>query len=176
MAEITSTGITQDTVAAMIAQALAGAGAGQTAAQVNTAIATAIGGLSIPTPATAVPPGVADSGLVGSQTTQYATGNHTHASKARKQRMLGVTTATFKWTFPTPFGAGVVPICNAIVEDPSNSASDSYNAQIVGTPTATDVTFRIIRQTAGLLSLLAGALSLNPTPGTVNLHCSALEP
>lgn len=155
MAEINAAGLAQPAVKAIVDQAIAA--------------------LNIPTPAASTPPSVADAGAAGTQT-PYARADHTHASKARKQRVTGVNAATYKWTFGTPFGAGVVPICNAIVEDPANSASDSYNVQIVGVPTNTDVTFRVVRQSSGLLSLLLGALSFNPTPGTVNLHCIALEP
>lgn len=131
---------------------------------------------AIPQPATAMPPGVADMGALGAADKRYARADHTHASKARKQRVLGVKTTTYVWTFPTPFDAGVVPICNAIAEDPANNAADCYNVQIAGPVTNTAVTFRIVRQSSGLLGLLLGALSINPTPGTVNLHCSALEP
>jgi len=130
---------------------------------------------SIPQPASSVPPGVADSGAAGSAV-PYARGDHTHASKARKQRVTGVSAATYTWVFPTPFAAGVVPICNGIAEDPADSAIDSYNVQISGVPTNAQVTFRIKRQTSGLFGLLTGAIGFNATPGTINLHCSALEP
>jgi hypothetical protein len=130
---------------------------------------------SPPQPATAAPPGVSDSSATGDNM-QYALANHTHASKARKQRVTGVNAATYTWTFPTPFTTGAIPICNAIVEDPANTATDSYNVQVTGVPNNMQVTFRIIRQSSGLLSLLLGALSLNPTPGNINLHCLALEP
>lgn len=129
----------------------------------------------VPLPATSMPPGVADTGALGTDI-RYALANHTHASKARKQRVTGINTVTYVWTYPTPFPSGVIPICNAIVEDPADSATDSYNVQISGVPTNTQCTFRIKRQSSGLLSLLLGAISFNPTAGNVNLHCIALEP
>jgi hypothetical protein len=129
----------------------------------------------VPQPATTMPPGVADTGGIGDRQ-EYARANHTHASKARKQRVLNVGTSTYKWTYPTAFPDGVIPIVNGIVEDPANRATDCYNVQIVGPVSNTDCTFRIVRQSTGLLSLLLGALSINPTAGTVNLHCLALEP
>lgn len=132
--------------------------------------------VAMPVMATAVPPGVSDAGTAGAATNQFAGAGHTHASKTRKQRVTGVTTATYAWTYPTAFAVGVVPIVNGLVEDPANVASDSYNIQIVGVPTNTSCAFRIIRQTTGLLALLTGALSLNPTPGSVNLHLEAFEP
>lgn len=131
--------------------------------------------LGIPDPATSMPPGVADSGSLGT-VQRYALENHTHASKARKQRVTGVNTVTYTWIYPTPFSAGVIPMCNAIAEDPTSSTTDSYNIQISGTPTNTQCVFVIKRQSSGLLSLLLGAISFNPTPGNINLHCLALEP
>lgn len=131
---------------------------------------------TFPQPATSMPPGVADTGSVGMSDKRYALADHTHASKARKQRVTGIKTSTYTWVYPTPFDAGVVPIPNAIAGDPSNNANDCYNVQIVGTPSNTQCTFRIVRQSTGLLSLLIGALSINPTPGTVDLYCTALEP
>lgn len=130
---------------------------------------------AIPLPATAMPPAVQDSGAKGVDS-RYALADHTHASKARKKRQTGVTAATYTWVYPEPFAVGVIPICNAIVEDPADSGNDSYNAQISGVPSNTQCVFRIKRQSTGLLSLLTGALSLNPTPGNVTLHMSALEP
>ncbi len=130
---------------------------------------------SIPQPATAMPPGVADNGLTGSDT-RYALADHTHASKARKQiATMGSAASTYTWTYPTAFGSGVVPVCNAIVQVP-NGTTDLFNVQIVGTPTNTQCTFQINRVSAGLLSLLLGALSINPTPIAATLHLTALEP
>lgn len=130
---------------------------------------------AIPQPATTMPPGVADGGAIGAGF-EYARHDHTHASKARKQiQLMPAAAATYKWTYPTPFKAGVVPVCNAIVQVPSGN-TDLFNVQIIGAPTATDVTFQISRVSTGLLSLLTGALSINPTPVAATLHMIALEP
>lgn len=130
---------------------------------------------SVPKPASAMPPGVSDSGSTGNAV-PYARADHTHASKVRKERRTGIASATFTWTYPAPFAAGVVPIVTAVVEDPANSASDTYNVQVVGLPSATGCVFRITRLTSGLFGLLTGALGFNATPGNINLHCIALEP
>jgi hypothetical protein len=130
---------------------------------------------NMPTAASSVPPAVGDAGALGSAAA-FARGDHTHASKVRKQRVTGITAATYAWTYPVAFAAGVVPIVQAIAEDPSNSASDCYNIQVVGAPTATQTLFRIIRQTSGLFGLLLGAIGFNSTPGTINLNLIALEP
>lgn len=129
----------------------------------------------IPQPATAMPPGVSDSGSVGTSQ-KYALENHTHASKARKQIVTMPSAAsTYTWTYPTAFGAGVVPIVQGIVQVP-NGNTDLFNVQVLGTPTNTSCQFQINRVSAGLLGLLLGALSINPTPIAATLHMIALEP
>lgn len=129
----------------------------------------------IPKPATAMPPGVSDAGAVGNQS-PYARADHTHASKARKQiATMGTAAMTYAWTYPTPFAVGVVPIVSAIVQVPSGN-TDLFNVQVMGVPTNTGCVFQINRVSPGLLSLLAGALSVNPTPIAATLHMLALEP
>lgn len=130
---------------------------------------------SIPQPASSMPPGVADASTTGSAT-PYARADHTHASKARKQiTTMGSAATTFAWTYPTPFGSGVVPIVSAIVQVP-NGNTDLFNVQVMGAPTNTGCTFQINRVSPGLLALLTGALSLNPAPVAATLHMLALEP
>lgn len=129
----------------------------------------------IPQPGSAVPPGVTDSGAVGS-TVPYARADHTHASKARKQIIVMPSAATtYSWVFPTPFAAGVTPIVSAIVQVPSGN-TDLFNVQVMGAPTNTGCVFQINRVSSGLLALLTGALSVNPTPIAATLHMLALEP
>lgn len=129
----------------------------------------------IPQPATSAPPAVADAGAQGGQP-RYAREDHTHASKARKQIVtMGTAANTYTWIYPTAFANGVVPIVNAIVQVP-NGNTDLFNVQIMGTPSNTQCTFQINRVSAGLLSLLLGALSINPTAVAATLHMLALEP
>lgn len=126
-------------------------------------------------PATSMPPGVSDSGSIGT-IQRYALENHTHASKARKQIVTMPSAAsTYTWTYPTAFGSGVTPIVSAIVQVSAGN-QDLFNVQVSGTPTNTQCTFQINRVSAGLLSLLLGALSINPTPVAATLHMIALEP
>jgi hypothetical protein len=129
----------------------------------------------IPQPATAMPPGVSDSGAVGTSQ-KYALENHTHASKARKQRVtMGSAASTYTWVYPTAFASGIVPIVSAIVQVSAGN-QDLFNVQVIGQPTNTQCVFQINRVSSGLLSLLTGALSINPTPVAATLHCIALEP
>ena len=82
---------------------------------------------------------------------------------------------TFTWVYPTAFAAGVVPVVSGIVQVP-NGTTDLFNVQIVGTPSNTQCVLQINRVSSGLLSLLTGALSINPTPIAATLHLIALEP
>lgn len=130
---------------------------------------------TIPVPATLTPPGVADTSALGSAS-PYARADHTHASKARKQIVtMGSAATTYAWTYPTAFAASVVPIVSAIVQVPTGN-TDLFNVQVMGAPTNTGCVFQINRISPGLLSLLAGALSVNPTPIAATLHMLALEP
>ncbi len=126
-------------------------------------------------PAQSAPPSVQDSSAQGS-VFRYAMENHTHASKTRRQIVTMPSAAsTYTWVYPTAFAAGVSPAVCAIVQVPSGT-TDLYNVQVVGAPGNTSCTFQINRVSAGLLSLLLGALSINPTPIAATLHCFALEP
>lgn len=130
---------------------------------------------AVPAPATSMPPGVSDTGNKGS-IPRYALEDHTHASRARKQRVtMGTAATTYTWTYPTPFDAGVVPIVNGIAQVAVGN-TDLFNVQVMGTPTNTQCVFQINRVSAGLLGLLLGALSINPTPVANTLHLIALEP
>lgn len=130
---------------------------------------------SVPAPAAAVPPAVADSSALGTETSKFALANHTHSSKLRKGKTT-TSSATVTWVYPTPFAAGVSPICLAIAQAPAGS-TDLFNVQLNGTPTNTQCVFQINRVSPGLLSLLLGALSINPNPAAnVVIHMTALEP
>ena len=135
-------------------------------------------GLAYPAPAPAVsaPPAVTDGGSLGTTDAGYAMGNHTHASKARKG-IASVTGATsFVWTYPTPFGTGVVPICNGIAQTAAG-VTDLINIQIQGIPTNTQCTFVITRYQQSVASLLGlTILSLNSGGFTGNIHMVAFEP
>lgn len=129
----------------------------------------------VPKPATAMPPGVSDNGSVGTDS-RYALADHTHASKARKQIVtMGSAASTYVWVYPIAFASGVVPIVSGIVQVASGN-QDLFNVQIIGSPTNTQCTFQINRVSGGLLAVLLGALSLNPTPVAATIHMIALEP
>jgi len=129
-----------------------------------------------PSPASAMPPGVSDAGALGNNTNQFALADHTHASKARKMIAAITNATTYTWTYPTAFGAGVVPICNGIAQTAAG-VTDLINVQIQGVPTNTQCTFVITRYQQSLASLLGlTILSLNTGGFTGNLHLIAFEP
>lgn len=101
--------------------------------------------------------------------------DHTHASKARKARVSVAAVTSYAWTYPTPFGAGVVPIVNGIAEVLAGN-TDLINVQILGTPTNTGCVFQIARYSQNVIALVTGALALNATPFTGALHLTAFEP
>ena len=127
--------------------------------------------------ATATPPGVADTGAAGAATNEYAGKFHTHASKARKQISPISASGLFTWTYPTPFGAGVVPICNGIAKCPAGTTS-LVNVQLEGDPTNTQCVFRVTVYQQSVASLLGlTILSLGASvPANTSIHMSALEP
>lgn len=161
-------------VAAKASQSTVDSLSSSVAAKASTAALNAVAA-TVPAAASTMPPAVADSSALGTETSKYALANHTHASKARKAKAT-TSAATYTWTYPTAFAAGVTPICMAIAQSPSGN-TDLFNVQISGTPTNTQCVFQINRVSPGLLSLLLGALSINPNPAAnLTLHMLALEP
>lgn len=132
--------------------------------------------LGIPLPSNSMPPGVSDVGAVGTDD-RYALGNHTHASKARKEIKAISAAGLYTWVYPTPFDVGKVPICNAMAICPSGT-TDIVNVQQEGDATNTQVTFRVIRLQQSVASLLGlTVLSINAgIPANTKLSLLALEP
>ena len=149
--------------------------------QVAAAIAPYALSSAIPQPASSAPPAVEVSSVKGSDTQQYALANHTHASKTRRMIQAIPAASTYVWTYrdkdgnPAPFASGVTPMVNAIAQVPTGT-TDLYNLQVVGTPGNASCTFQINRVSSGLLGVLLGALSINPTPSAITLHMWAVEP
>lgn len=129
----------------------------------------------IPTASTTTPPGVSDSGSTGTMTSIYALANHTHASKARKGRLLIPATGTLAVTFSSSFTAGVVPLCSVTAEAAAGD-TNVVNAQIDGTPTATGMTIRITRTAQSAVALLGLTILSVPTQIATYAHYICLEP
>lgn len=154
-----------------MAEVVGGSGGGMSSDAVATLILA-----NVPQPASSTPPGVADSSATGTAV-PYARSDHTHASKARKEIRAVAATGVFTWMFPTPFGSGVVPICNAIAVCPAGT-TDLINVQQEGDATNTQVSFRITRYQQSVVSLIGlTILSVNATlPANIKLSMLALEP
>jgi hypothetical protein len=89
---------------------------------------------------------------------------------------MGSNALTFTWVYPTPFGVGVVPICNGIAQTAAG-VTDLVNVQIEGAPTNTQCVFRIARYSRSFLSLLGiDVLGFNSASIPITLHMTALEP
>jgi len=132
--------------------------------------------LAIPTASTTTPPGVSDSGAIGTMTTMYALANHTHASKARKIIATTAADGTYAWTFATSFTTGTVPVCTAVAEVAAG-VTDVINVQIVGSPTATAANLLVNRANKSVASLLGlTVLSIPAQPGATKIHAICLEP
>lgn len=128
-----------------------------------------------PEPATGAPPGVADAGAVGAMP-RYAREDHTHAGKARKAIVTTAADGTYTWTYPVPFGAGVVPIISGTAVTAAG-VSDLVNVQIEGTPTNTQAKIRVTRAGVTVAALLGlTILSIPASPGATVVHLLALEP
>lgn len=126
---------------------------------------------AIPQPATTMPPGVADSGALGT-VPRYALEDHTHASKARKTRVQSAADGTITWVYSTPFATGIV----AVAEVPSGT-TDVVNVQVIGTPTNTQCQLLVNRTNRSVVSLIGlTVLSVPATPGATWVHAVALEP
>jgi len=131
--------------------------------------------IPIPTPSNTMPPSVADSGATGTMTTMYALANHTHASKARKDRVLIPASGALTVTFPTPFTTGTVPIC-AVVAEATLGDTNVVNAQIDGPTSATQLRIRITRTAITVATLLGLNILSVPTQIATYAHYVCLEP
>ena len=128
---------------------------------------------SVPQPASSAPPPVAVSSAAGSDVTQFATADHTHASKSRRSRLQTAADGTLVWTYPTPFDAGVVPQIQALVET-AMGVTDVVNVQLEGTPTNVSARIRVNRTTQNVVALLGLTILAVPSqPGVQWVHLTA---
>lgn len=128
-----------------------------------------------PEPAINPPPGVSDTGAVGS-TLRYSMENHTHASKARKDRLQCAADGSLTWTFSTPFANGVIPRVIAVAET-TVGVTDVVNVQVEGTPTNTGAVLRVTRTNRSVVALIGlTILSIPASVGVTWVHLVALEP
>lgn len=145
------------------------------AAQQVSSLSPPVSPADIPQPSTIPPPSVADTGAAGTMTMQYALANHTHASKARKGRVLVPVSGIFDVTFGVPFTAGVAPLC-AVTAETTAGDTNVVNAQIDGVTTATGLRIRITRTQITVASLLGLSVLSVPTQIATYAHYICIEP
>lgn len=86
-------------------------------------------------------------------------------SEARKIRVQSAADGTITWTFSSPFGVGVVPVCLAVAEV-AIGVTDVVNVQVIGAPTNTGVNFLVNRTNRSVVSLIGlTVLSVPAAPG-----------
>lgn len=129
---------------------------------------------SMPAPSTVAPPSVADNGATGTMTQVYALANHTHASKARKGRVLVPVSGVFDVTFGTPFTTGA-PLCVLTAETTAGD-TNVVNAQVDGLTTMTGFRIRITRTAITVASLLGLSILSVPAQIATYAHYICIEP
>lgn len=112
-----------------------------------------------PQPATSAPPSVADNSAQGN-VLRYAMENHTHASKARKGRVLVPVSGTFDVVFSSAMGSA--PLC-AVTAEATAGDTNVVNAQIDGVTTSTGFRMRITRTAQSVVALLGLTILSVPT-------------
>jgi hypothetical protein len=129
---------------------------------------------SMPAPSTTAPPSVADNSATGTMTTQYALANHTHASKARKGRVLVPSSGVFDVTFGAAFSTGA-PLCVLTAETTAGD-TNVVNAQVDGVTTMTGFRIRITRTAITVASLLGLSILSVPAQVATYAHYICIEP
>ena len=133
---------------------------------------------AMPKPATSMPPGVGVDGATGTDTTQYALANHTHATSVQRFRMsLSATGTAARWTFAKPYDPGVVPVVNCTPQITSGGAPAAV-ANIVGSPTNTyvDVAVFNAQPTVGVLGISVTVTPFAFAPKDTVVNCQAGKP
>jgi len=128
----------------------------------------------MPQPADGPPPSVADSSTTGTMTMRYALENHTHASKARKGRVLVPANGTTTVTFGVPFVTGA-PLCSVTAETTAGDAA-TVNAQIDGPTTTSGLSIRITRTQQSIVALIGLTVLSVPTQIATYAHYICVEP
>lgn len=83
----------------------------------------------------------------------------------------------YTWTYPTAYGAGVVPIIKAIAEGPNPAGGVLINAQLEGAPTNTQCRIRVTKSQQSVVALLGlTILSVPASVGATWVHIEARAP
>lgn len=125
-----------------------------------------------------------DTGNTGSPGTNGTNG--TNATPTQSEILTissGTTTGRVTWTYPTPYGSGIVPHIGCVAVKPTSGFAGSINIQLYGDPTNTSCVFELntispsVTLSSVLTTLLGSVLTIfNPTISGIKLHCYAKAP
>lgn len=90
----------------------------------------------------------------------------------QRVRVQTDSSGNYTWTYPTPYGSGVVPVLSGVSEAPN--ATDPQVIQIVGTPTNTSATFKVL--SLPLTTVVGTDVLGTPVGVQAYIHLSALAP
>lgn len=94
----------------------------------------------------------------------------------QRAKLTTATDGTVTWTYPIPYGVGVVPNIQAIVQAGAGT-TDVNNVQIDGVPTSTQCKFRVTRTQLSTVALLGlTILSIPASVGAQVIHVEAKLP
>lgn len=97
------------------------------------------------------------------------------ALSIQRQRVATAATGLYTWTYPVPYGAGVVPVIQVNCEGPDPQGGTVLNAQLEGVPTNTSCKIRVSRSTTTIQVLGINVLSLAAAIATT-IHLTAIAP
>jgi hypothetical protein len=138
--------------------------------------------VDVPVPASSVPPGVAVDGAMGTDVTQYALANHTHATSVQRVRLsVAQSGATIRWTFAKSYDPGTIPIVTCTAQN-SLGATQPYVVNLIGSATNTYVdvaAWRAQTQTLGGTLVAIAGVTINlfaSAPAGIVVNCQAAKP
>lgn len=104
--------------------------------------------------------------------------NGTNGTNATVEQAKVLTTAsdgTLTWTYPTAYGAGVVPVVECLAQ--SASTTTVVNCQLTATPTNTSAALRVTLTNVTVVTLIGlSILSVPTSPGVTTVHVTARAP
>lgn len=100
----------------------------------------------------------------------------TSAQNCQARVVTTATDGTITWTYPVAYGAGVVPVIEAISQATAGS-TDVINVQLDGAPTNTQAKLRVTRTQQSVVALIGlTVLSVPASVGATNVHVTARTP
>lgn len=127
-----------------------------------------------------------NTGVTGSQGNQGVAGNNgsngsngsngTNGTTFQSATVTTDTAGLYTWTYPIPFGTGIVPQCWAQAQGPSPAGGVLVNIQNEGIATNTSRAFRVTKTNASVVALIGlTILSIPASVGatTIDIFCKA---